>query len=432
MAINIFISYAHEDISYKEALLKRLKPLSLRAEINVWHDGEIATGAKWDDSIKQNLQQADIVILLLSADFFASDYIFKEELPTIITRRIANQLQLVPIIVRDVILEGSNIEVYQCLPLDAEKRIKPIVSWENRDEAWSQADKKIREVIKTVEKQKKILPPPKSSFKLGKHHIYTCDRVDQYDDFKLRTKGEDKIQYLYAFGQEYQSIQGFFNRIKHDKAGVLLDYLNPNAKSSNEVVSFEITFEHTKNEEIYIDNIYKSLLSKFFDNIDNRAPILAQTILKVLAESQKVNHLKGKDYLCILLTISQEDWEKEITPNVVRKVIEAFFDHPIPADKPTVLLFFGTSYEENDGQTEQEIRAAIKEGEYLKILPELEEVPHTFIKKWFKKYNAFFDLKPKQLDKLRKQYFQDDIYDMDDIETGLEELLDNYNKEQLK
>jgi len=425
VAINVFISYAHEDIAYKEALLKRLKPLSRSGVLEVWHDGEIKTGEKWDDSIKAHLQQADIVILLISVDFIASDYIFEEELPTIITKKIANQLELVPIIVRDVNLADSSMSDFQCLPQDAEKRLKPIVRWENEgaeNEVWVQIDEKIRAIIKEVQTKKAQSSIPTDinlKFKLGRHHLVTCDRVDQFDEFMLQSKGPQKINYFYLFGQEYQSINGFFERIQNEKLGNLLDYLNPDHKSSRRVKAFEMTFELSKNREIYLENIYKSLMTSFYDSIDAYAPILEHTILDLLANSPKIAQLTGKDYLCILLTMSQEDWYKDITPDVVREVIQKFFNHPIPEDKPSILLFFGTTYEENDGEVEQEIRAAIQDGEYLKILPELEEVGNSFIVKWFKKYNAFFKLKPKQLDALRKKYFQDDIYDMDDIETSL-------------
>jgi len=431
LAINVFISYAHKDIKFQEELVKRLMPLERNNEIVLWHDGLITPGEKWDDSIKQHLVAADIIILLLSADFLASDYIFKEELPTIVAKRLANQLQLVPIVVRDVVLDGSNIEAYQCLPQDKKKRLKPIANWQNQDQAWSQIDKKIREIIKTITSPPAPTPILNTPIILGGHHIYTCDRVDQFDLYLQRTKGDDKVQYFCLFGQEYQSIYGFFNRVKYDKAGILLDYLNPNTISSNQAMSAEITFQYSPNKAIYIENIYKSLLSKFFNEIDDRASILNQTILDVLTDSQKVNHLKGKDYLCILLTIKQEDWDKHITPYAIQEVISSFFDHPIPNDKPTILLFLGLSYEEEDSIIEQEIMNSLSSSAYLTILPKLEPVSIEDIKNWFKKYNTIFGLKPKQLDKLRKQYFQDAIFDMEDVEIILQRIIERYNNNRL-
>ncbi len=145
----IFISYAHEDIKFQKELVKRLKPLKRKKEIVLWHDGVIMPGEEWDASIKKHLEAADIIIILLSADFVASDYIYEKELPRIIERRKNGEIELIPIIARDVVLDGTGLGDYQCLPQDEYLRLKPIVQWDERtiNKAWVQIDKKIRNVI---------------------------------------------------------------------------------------------------------------------------------------------------------------------------------------------------------------------------------------------------------------------------------------------
>lgn len=145
----IFISYAHADIAFQKELLKRLKPLKRKKEIILWHDGVILPGEKWDSSIKENLAQANIIILLLSADFVDSDYIYEKELPAIIDRRERGDIQLIPIVVRNITLDGTNIGIYQCLPQDEFRQLKPIIEWEERqiDKVWLQIDQQIRAVI---------------------------------------------------------------------------------------------------------------------------------------------------------------------------------------------------------------------------------------------------------------------------------------------
>jgi len=145
----IFISYAHEDIAFQKELVKRLKPLKRKKEIVLWHDGVVMPGEEWDASIKKQLEAADIIIILLSADFVASDYIYEKELPRIIERRKNGEIQLIPIVARNVILDGTNIEMYQCLPQDEKRRLKPIIEWDKQhlDKVWVQIDKQIRGVI---------------------------------------------------------------------------------------------------------------------------------------------------------------------------------------------------------------------------------------------------------------------------------------------
>lgn len=151
----IFISYAHEDIDFLKALVKRLKPLKRTKKIELWHDGELKPGEKWDESVKGHLAAADIIIILLSVDFIDSDYIFDEELPRIIERREKKEIQLIPIMARGVTLEGTGIGKYQCLPQDDARNLKPLIEWDKQelDKVWVAIDKQIRKVIDSV-KQK--------------------------------------------------------------------------------------------------------------------------------------------------------------------------------------------------------------------------------------------------------------------------------------
>lgn len=164
----IFISYAHEDIRFLDELVKRLKPLKRRGEIILWHDGVIKPGEEWNAAIKEQLESADIIIILLSIDFTASDYISEHELPRIIERREKGEIQLIPIVVRNVNLKDLGIEMYQCLPQDDKRRLKPIIEWDERmiDKVWMQVDKKIREVIdrfNNTDSEDVATPPPLQS-----------------------------------------------------------------------------------------------------------------------------------------------------------------------------------------------------------------------------------------------------------------------------
>jgi hypothetical protein len=40
-----------------------------------WHDREISAGQEWDEAIRSHLDSADLILLLVSSDFMASDYL---------------------------------------------------------------------------------------------------------------------------------------------------------------------------------------------------------------------------------------------------------------------------------------------------------------------------------------------------------------------
>ncbi len=77
----VFISYAHEDRDLLDRLLVVLKPLGGSGRVELWADPDIGVGRRWSDDIEENLARAEVAILLISADFMASDYIMGMELP---------------------------------------------------------------------------------------------------------------------------------------------------------------------------------------------------------------------------------------------------------------------------------------------------------------------------------------------------------------
>ena len=83
----IFISYAHKDEEWKDRLVKQLKVLELEGFCDIWDDRQIRVGDDWKPGIETALKEADIAILMVSADFLVSNFIRTEEVPRILERR---------------------------------------------------------------------------------------------------------------------------------------------------------------------------------------------------------------------------------------------------------------------------------------------------------------------------------------------------------
>jgi hypothetical protein len=76
-----FVSYSHADVDVLDRLNIHLKPLIKKYKFIVWDDKKLRAGDKWKKEIETNLSTADVIIVLLSADFLASDFVMDFEYP---------------------------------------------------------------------------------------------------------------------------------------------------------------------------------------------------------------------------------------------------------------------------------------------------------------------------------------------------------------
>lgn len=143
--VRIFISYAHED----EALLKELEAhlAGLRREglIEAWHDRRIPPGGVRREAIDAELGRADVVLLLVSPEFLASDYCYEVELAEALRRQAEGMAWVIPLVVRPVDWESLPLAGLQALPRDA----RPVTSYPSRDEGWVAVVKGLRQALAT-------------------------------------------------------------------------------------------------------------------------------------------------------------------------------------------------------------------------------------------------------------------------------------------
>ncbi|MFN7984815.1 MAG: toll/interleukin-1 receptor domain-containing protein [Vicinamibacterales bacterium] len=96
----VFISYSHSDTEYLDRLLVHLKPLEKRSLLELWVDTRLRAGDKWKREIEKALQRATVAVLLVSADFLASDFITDNELPPLLKNAEEQGTRVIPIIVK--------------------------------------------------------------------------------------------------------------------------------------------------------------------------------------------------------------------------------------------------------------------------------------------------------------------------------------------
>jgi internalin A len=80
LPLSVFISYAHEDEPLRQQLETHLSLLRRQGLIANWHDRQILPGTEWEKEIDAHLESAQLVLLLISPDFLASDYCYEIEM----------------------------------------------------------------------------------------------------------------------------------------------------------------------------------------------------------------------------------------------------------------------------------------------------------------------------------------------------------------
>ncbi len=131
-AVRVFISYAFKDERLCNELLVHLKLMQRQGLIASWYGRMIDAGEEWEKKIDDNLERAEIVLLLISPNFMASDYSYEIEMKRALERHASKEAEVIPIIVRDVSWKKAPFAHLQALP----KNAKAVTLWTNKDSAW--------------------------------------------------------------------------------------------------------------------------------------------------------------------------------------------------------------------------------------------------------------------------------------------------------
>jgi peptidoglycan hydrolase-like protein with peptidoglycan-binding domain len=130
--IEVFYSYSHKDESLRCKLETHLKILRKQGLISEWHDRQIKPSDDWKHEIDSHLNNAHLILLLVSSDFLASDYCSDVEVARALERHQAGEAKVIPIILRPCKWQNAQFSSLQALPKDA----KPVSQWKNRDLAF--------------------------------------------------------------------------------------------------------------------------------------------------------------------------------------------------------------------------------------------------------------------------------------------------------
>jgi internalin A len=146
-AARVFVSYSHKDERQLNELKTHLSPLERLKLIETWYDRRIVAGEDFGEKINENIDSADIILLLVSADFIASDYCYQKEMERALERHEKKEARVVPVIVRDVdwkVIPG--LSRLTAVPKDG----RPVRNWPNKDTAWRDVSERVRAILEAM------------------------------------------------------------------------------------------------------------------------------------------------------------------------------------------------------------------------------------------------------------------------------------------
>jgi hypothetical protein len=113
---NVFVSYCHADAAWLERTKVHLRPLVRRGTLSLWDDTKISPGQAWREEVAAALARARVAVLLVSADFLASDFVINNELPPLLHRASGGGVLILPVLIGPCLFsEHEELARYQCV-----------------------------------------------------------------------------------------------------------------------------------------------------------------------------------------------------------------------------------------------------------------------------------------------------------------------------
>lgn len=147
--IDIFIAYAHEDEKILEELKTHLTVLERTQNVTIWYDGLVMPGQEWQTTTREVMQKSQIILLLISADFIASDECYNESMKHALGMHRAGKCTVIPVLARACLWQDTPFSSLQILP----KNQQPLTSaaWQTHEDPFTQVAENLRFVVQKLQ-----------------------------------------------------------------------------------------------------------------------------------------------------------------------------------------------------------------------------------------------------------------------------------------
>lgn len=195
----VFFSYSHSDEPLRDQLEKHLSALKHQGLIETWHDRRIVVGQVIDDQIDGRLESADIILLLISADFLSSEYCYKREMQRAIERHNKGDAIVIPVILRPCDWLDTPFGKLLATPKDG----LAVTKWPNLDDAYLDIVGAIKKALRSRDsapsveaRSPRLEYPAVASSVVRSSNLRTRKEFSDYDKDRFQRDG---FEYLGRF-----------------------------------------------------------------------------------------------------------------------------------------------------------------------------------------------------------------------------------------
>lgn len=261
----------------------------------------------------------------------------------------------------------------------------------------------------------------------------TCDRVEQSDQIQIDYYDppaeivNEKIKFYYLHGDSRQEHQSFFERVTLDLSAQLDNWQEGDYDSGVRIEAFDCKPKTSRNPKILRINIMRELLGYFFKPLNKQQPILKKKLVDLLA-SPKLKDFGANDFVFILITADEHNWDKNVIPSFIKTLYNEFLKSELPSNSPFFYFFFGLEYRKNKESIRQEVKEALEQAKYGIVLPELAPLAIDDVSEWLSRYPMLLPPQKEAHEYAQELFLNTSTLDMLDVELKLKQLIEYYNK----
>lgn len=365
----IFIGSAQADAAHVDTLKKHLKLYERQNLIQIWDESMIIPGEIRNSKIEQELHSAEIILLLISSDLLAEDFIWGAEMTKILEKVKRKEVQLIPILLRSSTFSDTPFAAYAAVP----DRDKPISNYSNKDEAWTIV---VEQIKRCIQSKPTPSPEPQNSTSsmipqnlidevnnlIGKGHsdkaldaiirwAHTNNQSQLKSDATVIKVGLDKLKREEMLGMlSFSEVSRETAKINHSLQNLLIANLTPVLQSSQPIDSSRVahpvlngklkilmlTANPAGSYQLELEKEHSRITKKLQEKTEQFSLIVHHAVnnteFKELNETTKPNilHFSGHgDSNGIMLQNDDKNGSKLLSANALDALFEYFVDEGI-------------------------------------------------------------------------------------------------------